>query len=281
MTPLRSPRISVFAGLAAAAVLSALLGGCAGFQPLYAAEGVTPKLAAIEVVEPSGRLGFLMHDYLADSFARDRAQRAIYRLNYANREVRVPRGINVSNVATQYEVDLSTTYTLVEIATGKVITRGVVSVNVTYDVQNQPYAALSEAQDGERRAAEQAADRLRLELATFFASPRPVPPASALILPPATNTFSERLAGQIIQTPQDQATGELRPQGGQADTFGGPRSLTVTPDTPQPFNPSTDPNNVPAQDPTNAQTGAQTSAQAKDPSKIDTLPLVTDGTSGQ
>jgi LPS-assembly lipoprotein len=248
------PRLLIL--LAAPVVASALLGGCAGFQPLYAAEGVAPKLAAIEVAEPDGRVGFLMHDYLTDSLAQERGRPAIYRLSYTNREMRLPRGINITNVATQYEVDLSTNYTLTEIATGKVVTRGTVSVNVTYAVQSQPYAALSEAQDGERRAAEQAADRLRLELATYFASPRPTPSAES-VQPPPVNTYSDRLPGQVIQTPKEQAAGELRPQGGQADTLGQAHSLTTTPDTaPQPFTPSQDPNN------------------------IQTLPL-TDGSSGQ
>jgi LPS-assembly lipoprotein len=234
------PRLPIL--LAGPALASALLAGCAGFQPLYGAEGVTPKLAAIEVQQPNGRLGFLMHDYLTDSFTRDPDQKPVYRLSYANRETRVPRGINVSNIATEYEVDLATTYTLTEIATGTVVTRGVVKVNVTYDVENQPYAALSEAQDGERRAAEQAADRLRLELASFFASPRPVPPASALILPPV-NTFSDRLPGTVIQTPVEQATGDLRPQGDQPDP-GQTRQLTTPQAAPQPVSPSQDPNAI-------------------------------------
>src|SRR6185369_13524695 len=105
---------------------------------------------------------------------RDRDQPAIYRLTFTHRQVRVPQGITLSNVASRDEVDLSTSYVLTEIATNKVVTRGQVSVNVTYDVQSQPYSALSEAQDGERRAAEQAADRVRVEIATFFASPRPI-----------------------------------------------------------------------------------------------------------
>lgn len=223
--------------------LTVALGGCAGFTPLYAAQGVTPKLAAIEVTQPDGRLGFYMREYLEDSLARDRNQAAVYRLSFANRELRVPRGITVSNVASRYEVDLSTTYTLTEIATGKVVTRGLVSVNVTYDVLSQPYASLAAQQDGERRVAEQAADRLRIELASYFASPRPTPPASALV-PPNEATYSERLPGSVVQSPRQQATGDLQPQGGQADTFGQTRSLTTTPDTPQPFSPSEDPNNI-------------------------------------
>jgi LPS-assembly lipoprotein len=231
-------------GLVLAAVgLTVALGGCGGFTPLYAAQGVSPKLSAIEVTQPDGRLGFYMREYLDDSLARDRGQPAVYRLSLANRELRVPRGITVSNVASRYEVDLSTTYTLTEIATGKLVTRGQVSVNVTYDVQAQPYASLSAQQDGERRVAEQAADRLRIELASYFASPRPTP-AAATPAPPVS-TFSERLPGAVLQTPREQASGELQPQGGQDDTFGRTRSLTVTPDTaPQPFTPSEDPNNI-------------------------------------
>jgi LPS-assembly lipoprotein len=220
------------------------LGGCGGFTPLYGAQGVTPKLAAIEVTQPDGRLGFYMREYLEDSLARDRAQAPVYRLSFSNRELRVPRGITVSNVASRYEVDLTTTYSLTEIATNKLVTRGAVSVNVTYDVLAQPYASLTAQQDGERRVAEQAADRLRIELASYFASPRPVPPASALALPDQS-TYSERLPGAVLQTPREQASGDLQPQNGQADTFGQTRSLTTTPETaPQPFSPSEDPNNI-------------------------------------
>ena len=228
--------------LGSAAILS--LGGCAGFIPLYAAEGVAPKLSAIEVSQPDGRLGFFMHEYLTDSLARDAGQPALYRLALQNRELRVARGITVANVASRYEVDLTTNYTLTEIATGKLVTRGQVAVTVTYDVQAQPYASLTAQQDGERRAAGQAADRLRLELATFFASPRPVPTAASLT-PALPEIYTDRLPGSVIQTPRSQANGELQPQSGQADTFGQPRSLTTTPDAaPQPFSPSQDPNNI-------------------------------------
>jgi LPS-assembly lipoprotein len=238
----------------AALALSVGLEGCGGFTPLYAAQGVSPKLAAIEVGQPDGRLGFYMREYLEDSLARDRNQPAVYRLNFSNRELRVPRGITISNAASRYEVDLSTNYALIEIATGKEVTRGLVQVNVTYDVQAQPYASLSAQQDGERRVAEQAADRVRIELATYFASPRPTPPASALV-PIDQSSYSDRLPGAVMQSPRQQASGDLQPQGEQSTLFGQPRSLTTTPDTAQPFSPSQDPNNPkPATDPTAIQT---------------------------
>lgn len=223
------------------AVAGLSLAGCGGFTPLYGAESVSPRLSAIDVVQPDGRLGFYMREYLDDSLARDHGQAPAYRLTLTNSELRVPRGITISNVASRYELDLVTSYTLTEIATGKPVTRGQVSVNVTYDVQNQPYASLSAQQDGERRVAEQAADRLRLELASFFASPRPT---DATVAAPDQSTYSERLPGAVVQTPRQQATGELEPQGEQNSTFGQTRSITATPGQAQPFSPSQDPNNI-------------------------------------
>jgi LPS-assembly lipoprotein len=243
----------------------AILGGCAGFTPMYATAGVSPKLSAIAVNQPDGRLGFLLRENLDDSLARDSQQPAIYRLNLANREVRSGQGITVANVASRYEVDLTTKYTLTEIATGKLVTQGQVVVNVTYDVVSQPYAALSAEQDSERRVAEQAADRIRLELATFFASPRPVPSQAALQSASAP-TFSADPDHQaaVIQTPRQMATGVMTSGGGETDILGQPRQAVTTPDQPQiqPFNPSQDPNNA-----------------APDPAAIKTLPDA--GGSGQ
>jgi LPS-assembly lipoprotein len=237
----RSARPALATGqILAVATLSLGLAGCGGFTPLYGAQSVSPKLSAIEVVQPDGRLGFYMRESLDDSLARDHGQAPVYRLTIANRELRVPRGITISNVASRYEVDLTTNYVLTEIATGKQVTKGQISVNVTYDVQNQPYASLSAQQDGERRVAEQAADRLRLELASYFASPRPT---DATVAAPDLSTYSERLPGAVVQTPREQATGELQPQGDQNSGFGQTRSITTTPDTKQPFTPSEDPNN--------------------------------------
>jgi LPS-assembly lipoprotein len=228
------------ATLAAGLLMAAGLQGC-GFRPLYAAEGVSPKLSAIDVTQPDGRLGFYMRQYLEDSLARKAGEPAIYRLGMINREVRVPRGITISNVASRYEVDLSTSYTLTEIATGKSITKGQVSVNVTYDVQGPPYASLAAQQDGERRAAEQAAERVRIELASYFATPRPT---DAIVAAPDLTTYSERLPGAVVQTPRQQAEGELQSQSTPSTTIGETRSITVTPDTPQPFTPSEDPNAI-------------------------------------
>lgn len=211
--------------LTAALGLAALgLGGC-GFTPLYAAPGVTPKLASIQVSRPDGRTGFLMGQYLDDDFGKNRGVAPAYRLLLKTNEVRIPRGIRVNNVASRYEVDLNTTYTLIDIATRKIVTAGLVKVNVTYDSADQPYAGIAAEQDGQRRAAEQAAQRIQLELASYFASPRPVQTdltgrlnAEAVAL----STYSERLQPAAVQSPRERALGQPAPQGGPSDMFGQP-----------------------------------------------------------
>jgi LPS-assembly lipoprotein len=231
------------------------LSGCAGFTPLYAASGVTPKLAAIEVQRADGRLGYMMGQDLDDALARDSGQDPIYRLTYTNREQRIPRGLTISNVASRYEVDVTSNYVLTEIATHKVVTAGKVSVNVTYDVVSQPYDALQSTQDGERRVAEQAAERIRIELASYFAAPRPIA-ANAATAAPIDNAsaYTFDRAPSVIQSPRERALSEPASRNGQGDFLGQPAQTTVAPDGPQPFSPSQDPNNPKPADPGAIQT---------------------------
>jgi len=182
------------------------LGGC-GFQPLYAAPGVTPKLAAIEVSRPDGRPGFLLGQSLDDELGNNSGGRPIYRLTMQLSETRIPRGININNVATRYEVDLTASYQLSEIATRTPVTKGTVTVNATYDQAPQPYASLAAEQDGERRAAEAAAQRIRLELASFFAAPRPDAPTAPIAQPAALSTLTDAASPQPVLTPRERAAG--------------------------------------------------------------------------
>ena len=230
----------------AAFVAAALgLGGCNGFTPLYAASGVSAKLSAIEVARPDGRTGFLLGESLDDEFAKNREQPAVYRLTLRTREIRIPRGITVNNVATRYEVQLGAAYVLTDIATQKVVTTGKAQVNVSYDVTSQPYAALSAEEDGEVRAAQQAAQRIRIDLAGFFAAPSPAQQAASLDSTTA-QTYSERLQPATVLSPRERALGQPTAQSTQTDILGNPLQSTVTDPAqqPQPFSPSQDPNGV-------------------------------------
>jgi LPS-assembly lipoprotein len=150
-----------------------------GFAPLYARPGVTTGLAAIQVQAPEGRTGFLIREHLDDAFARNRNAAPAYRMQLALAEQRYPRGVRVDNVATRYEYVLVATYALTALPSGAVAKRGTVRVELTYDSADQPYASVAAQQDAQDRAAEEAARRIQLELATWLAEGGK-PPAAKL-----------------------------------------------------------------------------------------------------
>lgn len=145
------------------------LGGCAGFQPLYAQPGVVKGLTTIAVRAPDGRTGYLMRQHLDDAFAKDRAAAPSYTMDLSLGEVRTPRGTRIDNVATRYEYVLTVAYTLKTAPGGAVAKVGSVRVQLTYDSADQPYASISAQQDAQDRAAEEAARRIELELAVWLA----------------------------------------------------------------------------------------------------------------
>jgi LPS-assembly lipoprotein len=155
--------------LAALIVAVPLLAGC-GFTPLYAEKGLGPALSSVEVVPTKGRLGYLMQEQLDDALARQRGEPARYRLTMTSNEIRTPRGLRVDNTATEYELNLTITYNLIETATGKVLRSGVAPVTVTYESSDAPYAGLAAQNDAQERAAIQAATLIRLDLSRYFVS---------------------------------------------------------------------------------------------------------------
>ncbi|MBW8813815.1 MAG: hypothetical protein JF588_10360 [Caulobacterales bacterium] len=146
------------------------LGGCAGFQPLYAQDAIVPKLAAIQVNAPEGRAGYLLRQHLDDALAKDRGAAPAYSMDLRINEARYPRGVRVDNVATRYEYVLSAAYTLKAQPSGAAVKVGSVRVELTYDSADQPYASIAAQQDAEDRACEEAARRIQLELAVWMAN---------------------------------------------------------------------------------------------------------------
>ena len=141
-----------------------------GFTPLYAEPGVTPNLAGVEVITPEGRTGHLLSEDLQDDLAIDRGKAPVYRLALNVDEQRFARGLSTEQLATWYELSLRVSYSLIDIESGKTLTAGVMPVNVSYNAVNDPYSGIVAQQDGQKRAAAEAAQRIRIELATYFAS---------------------------------------------------------------------------------------------------------------
>jgi LPS-assembly lipoprotein len=149
------------------ALMAVTLSAC-GFTPLYGVQGVASSLSAIEVTAPPGRSGFLLRQSLDDAFARKASATPAYRLTMRLAENRYPRGVRVDNVANRYELQLIVDYTLTAV-NGGVVKTGHVQSSVTYDSADQPYASIAAEQDGQERAAGQAARQIQLELASWLA----------------------------------------------------------------------------------------------------------------
>ena len=147
------------------------LGGC-GFTPLYGVPGVSSDLSAISVTAPQGRTGFLLRHSLDDAFARNGAAPPVYKLALNISEQKIPRGVRVDNVANRYELVLTVNY-LLTTAAGAPARNGRVTASVTYDSADQPYASIAAEQDGQERAAVEAARQISVDLATWMANRRP------------------------------------------------------------------------------------------------------------
>ena len=146
------------------------LSACAGFQPLYGEQTVS-RLAGIDVIAPEGRTGYLIRQHLDDTLAKGRSAPA-YTMELSLGEARYPRGVRIDNVATRYEYVLVADYVLRSAPSGAEAKRGRVRVELTYDSADQPYASISAQQDAQDRAAHEAARRIQLELAAWFANGR-------------------------------------------------------------------------------------------------------------
>jgi len=155
------------AGVLALSLATLALSAC-GFRPLYAEPGVALGLSDIDVPSPRGRAGYLVSQALNDALAT-RPGASGWRLDLDLSEQRFPRGLRVDNVATRYEYVLTAAYTLRAGATGEPAKTGRVRVELTYDSADQPYASITAQQDAQERAAAEAARRIQLELAAWFA----------------------------------------------------------------------------------------------------------------
>jgi LPS-assembly lipoprotein len=157
-----------FAVVAAALLAGAPLAAC-GFQPLYEQPTVS-GLTHIEVDAPQGRIGYLLGQDVESALGRAAGEAPIYRLNVALVQTRAAHGLTANATAQRYELDMKVTYTLIEIATGKVVKTGAVISNISYDSLNAPYAGIAARQDVQDRLALDAAQKIEVAIAAWMAS---------------------------------------------------------------------------------------------------------------
>ena len=144
-----------------------LLAGC-GFHPLYGDAKLQPQLASIYVEPVAERDGYELRNTLINLLASNgQSGGKTYRLKLTLNETN--QGVALQNDATitRYNDTLTVGYVLTDDA-GKEVTRGTQSSLASYNTVNSPYATLAGQQDADKRAAQEIAERIRLDLGVFF-----------------------------------------------------------------------------------------------------------------
>jgi LPS-assembly lipoprotein len=144
-----------------------LLAAC-GFRPMYGRASLSPQLQTIFVEPIAERDGYELRTRLIDLLQSDgEALGKQYRLRILLNES--TQGIALQNDATitRYNQTLEARYTLTD-AQGAVLTSGVQTALSAYNVVQSPYATLTAAQDSSKRAAQDMAERIQLDLGAWF-----------------------------------------------------------------------------------------------------------------
>jgi LPS-assembly lipoprotein len=148
------------------ACASLALAGC-GFRPLYGGR-LEPQLASIYVEPLPERDGYELRNQLIDLLGSDgREAGKAYHLKLTLNQV--SNGVTLQNDATitRYNDTITATYVLTD-AKGSEVTRGSQTSFSSFNVSNSPYSTLAVQQDSDRRAADDLADRIRMDLGVFF-----------------------------------------------------------------------------------------------------------------
>ena len=151
------------ATLAACVVLAAC-----GFRPLYGHSNLAPEMASIFVEPIADRDGYELRNTLIDLLQSDgESAGKAYRLKIVLNEN--SQGIALQNDATitRYNTTIDARYTLSD-ARGNMLTTGTQTELSAYNVVNSPYATLVAQQDSTKRAAQDIAQRIQLDLGVWF-----------------------------------------------------------------------------------------------------------------
>jgi LPS-assembly lipoprotein len=168
-----SRRKTVLASSIAALAAGFSLAGC-GFHPLYgtaaAGSGLSRTFASV-YVEPItdygvGNTGYELRNALISYL--DSNQSARYRLKASLNITTQGLALLTNASVTRYNDTLTVKYTLVDSETGQVVTQGIETGHSAYNVVASPYATLIAQQDSDKRAVQDVAERMRIELGVFF-----------------------------------------------------------------------------------------------------------------
>ncbi len=169
--------------LALAFAAAGLLAGC--FQPLYGdrsavgGPGISDKFATVDVqpipapkATPEARIAVELRNDLIFAMNGGRAQQApAYQLTIKITTTRLSTIVDVNSGRPDIENEgIDATYTLTEMATGRVVVTGQAFARASYDIpgSEQRFARIRALRDTENRTASVIAEQIKSRLASYF-----------------------------------------------------------------------------------------------------------------
>jgi LPS-assembly lipoprotein len=157
-------------GAGALAAVAFALSGC-GLHPLYGKTNaeVVPELQSIKIASIADRIGQELRNLLYTQLTPGgEPAQPKYRLDTTLRESVHSQAIQQNEVATRTNLGITAHYSLIEIGTGRVLTKYVSSATVSYDIVQSEFATLSAQKDAERRALREIGDEMTVQLSFYF-----------------------------------------------------------------------------------------------------------------
>ena len=141
---------------------------------MHATSATASKLSDIQIDVRKGadvvdnQAGFFLTQRLRDRIG-DAPDSAPYRVEITPVYRRSRFGLTDSDIASRYDITVSSRWILIDTATGKTLDRGTTSTTETFGAPSGPYGVITADNVGVEQAAKETADKLILELARALA----------------------------------------------------------------------------------------------------------------
>lgn len=168
------PRVAVLTALVALGAA-----GCADVRPLYGTGpsgqvGPAAQLAQIQMDVVDSRVEQRLRNELIFAFTGGaEAGAPTYRVEVRLTDLSTAVGVErLSDTPAAYVLQLTASFTLIEIGTGRTLTTGNSFANASYDFSAQRFANVRARRDAENRAVTVLAEDMKAKIASYFATRR-------------------------------------------------------------------------------------------------------------
>ncbi|MCZ6894824.1 MAG: LPS assembly lipoprotein LptE [Gammaproteobacteria bacterium] len=170
--PRFKPRSKPWPGYGALVLLIALT--ACGFRPLYGPQAgydsSLAELASVAVSRIPDRMGQILQNDLRDRLTpRGAPANPRYRLGVSMLTLREGVAFEKDESVTRFNITVSASYQLIEIATGSVLSSGATRSVAAFNVVQSEFANISAEADAERRAALAVGENIWIRLGVYFA----------------------------------------------------------------------------------------------------------------